>query len=37
MNGAAEFFILSSEKTYTRSTDEPENEGIIRRPHKWIH
>ncbi|ASR46945.1 spore germination protein [Paenibacillus kribbensis] len=28
-----EFYILSSEKTYTRSTDEPENEGIIRGPH----
>nr|WP_250645664.1 spore germination protein [Paenibacillus polymyxa] len=28
-----DFFILSSEKTYARSTDEPENEGIIRGPH----
>ncbi|WP_262384580.1 spore germination protein [Paenibacillus terrae] len=33
VDGAEEFYILSSEKTYARSTDEPENEGIIRGPH----
>lgn len=33
VGGAEEFYILSSEKTYARSTDEPENEGIIRGPH----
>jgi len=33
LDGICEFYILSSEKWYARSTTEPENEGVIRGPH----
>ncbi|QOS78928.1 spore germination protein [Paenibacillus sp. JNUCC31] len=33
LEGTAEFYILSTEKIYARTTDEPENEGVIRGAH----
>jgi len=33
IDGYPEFYILSTEKMYVRSTTEPENEGVIRGPH----
>ncbi|MFC9708637.1 spore germination protein [Paenibacillus sp. NPDC056933] len=33
LEGTAEFYILSTEKIYARTTDEPVNEGVIRGAH----
>ncbi|RAW12789.1 spore germination protein [Paenibacillus taichungensis] len=33
LDGATEFYILSTEKMYARTTTEPENEGVIRGAH----